>query len=160
MTDPKHLQIARKHLGIKELTNKNDGKQLLTWWERLNSRWLYLQPWCGLFVAICLREAGYPIAKYFYRAKDWLNYGYKISMPVVGCIVIFDRKGGGHVGFCIGKDNAGRLLVLGGNQGNQVSIMPFDMNRVLGYRMPKEAIAPYTPLPIITSQGASSQDEA
>ena len=49
---------------------------------------------------------------------------------------MFSRDGGGHVGFAVGKDTAGRLLVLGGNQGNAVSIAAFDVARAIGYRWP------------------------
>jgi uncharacterized protein (TIGR02594 family) len=93
------------------------------------------------------------------RAKAWLEYGERLEKPCLGCIVIFDRKGGGHVGFAIGKDRLGRLLILGGNQGNQVSVMPFDTTRVLGYRMPF-GFSTSTLLPIISNESASSESES
>nr|WP_303803578.1 hypothetical protein [Snodgrassella alvi] len=37
----------------------------------------------------------------------------KLYKPAYGCIVTFTRKGGGHVGFVVGKDTRGNLMVLG-----------------------------------------------
>jgi hypothetical protein len=37
------------------------------------------------------------------------------------------------VGFVVGKDKQGNLMVLGGNQGNAVNIKPFATSRVAGY---------------------------
>ena len=53
-----------------------------------------------------------------------------LQAPTVGCVVVFEREGGGHVGLVVGADTKGRLLVLGGNQGDAVSIAPFDRSRV------------------------------
>ena len=123
---------AESFIGLKEVSNKNDHPLLTEGWARRGLRWLIGQPWCGLFVAHCLQT--YP--KNFYRAKEWLNWGVLIEAPVYGCVVVFGRTGGGHVGFVVGKDKQGRLLVLGGNQNNAVNVLPFDTGRVLGYRVP------------------------
>jgi len=40
----------------------------------------------------------------------------------------------GHVGFFAGWGTDGRIMILGGNQGDTVSIAPFDVSRVLGIR--------------------------
>jgi len=160
MKDPKYLALARTHIGLKELTGNNDHPLILNWWQKFNCTWIYKKAWCGLFLAHCLHAFNHPIPKTFYRAKSFLDWGVKIDRPCVGCIVIFDRKGGGHVGFPVGKDNLGRLLVLGANQGNAVNIMPFELNRVLGYRVPHYFTGNLNYLPTLTSQGASSQDEA
>lgn len=160
MREPKYLTIARQHIGLKELTGKNDHPIIESWWDKFKAKWLYKQAWCGLFVAHCLKEAGHDIPKHWYRAKAYLDYGVKIDSPCVGCIVVFERVGGGHVGFIIGKDYAGRLLVLGGNQNNKVSIAPFNMSRVAGYRVPK--YFPYSQMlmPVISNSDVDSENEA
>jgi uncharacterized protein (TIGR02594 family) len=95
--------------------------------------------------------------------RSWLNYGKPLSKPVLGCIVVFWRgsKTGwsGHVGLVVGLDKAGNLMVLGGNQGDMVSIKPFGKERVLGYRWPGADVA-YTSLPILRSDGKVSTNEA
>jgi len=159
MYEPKYLTLARMNIGLRELTGRNDHPLILSWWAKFNSKWLYKQAWCGLFVAHCLHAYGHTIPATFYRAKSFLDWGVPIALPCLGCIVIFDRKGGGHVGFVVGKDNAGRLLVLGGNQGNRVSIEPFKNDRVLGYRIPQYFTGELKSLPIMSNSLASSATE-
>jgi uncharacterized protein (TIGR02594 family) len=70
------------------------------------------------------------------RAKAWAEWGSRLSAPIPGCIVVFERQGGGHVGFVVGRTAKGHLMVLGGNQGNRVSIAPFDRTRAIAYVWP------------------------
>jgi uncharacterized protein (TIGR02594 family) len=97
-------------------------------------------PWCGVAVAAWMRAAGIEPPPNWFRAKAWLAFGMPLSEPVAGCVVVFERPGGGHVGLVTGVDQIGRLLVLGGNQGNAVSEVPFARERVLGYRWPPNQI--------------------
>jgi hypothetical protein len=61
----------------------------------------------------------------------------------------------------VGNDEAGRLMVLGGNQGNAVTVAPFDRARVLGYRWPSGFTVLGCPMPLIASNGAkASANEA
>lgn len=161
MKEPKYLTIARSLIGTREIIGKEHNSLIIKWLKKLNAWWLEDETaWCGTFTAHCLKEAGHDIPKHWYRAKAYLDYGVKIDSPCVGCIVIFNRTGGGHVGFVIGKDYAGRLLVLGGNQNNQVSIAPFNLTRVAGYRIPN--YFPYSTqlLPVISNSDVASENEA
>jgi uncharacterized protein (TIGR02594 family) len=94
-----------------------------------------------------------------------MNFGTKLSKPAVGAIVVFWRgtpsSGSGHVGFVAGKDASGRLLVLGGNQGDMVSIKPGDTSRLVGYVWPSSDLSGvnYT-LPILNSSGNPSEKES
>jgi hypothetical protein len=65
----------------------------------------------------------------------------------------------GHVGFVVGEDMARHaLLLLGGNQGNAVSVAAFDRNRVVGYRWPAaESMPALTALPSIVSERSTSE---
>lgn len=156
---PEWIVEGEKFLGLKEVSGKNDHPLLNEGWLSFGLRWLFGQPWCGLFVAHCLREAGQFVPKHLYRAQAYLDYGEKVDSPCYGCIVVFGRTGGGHVGFVVGKDTKGRLLVLGGNQGDKVSVAPFDVSRVLGYRIPY-GYQPTLPLLTIQNYQASSENEA
>ena len=113
-------------------------------------------PWCSAFVNWCVKKSGTKGTNSAW-AKNWNNWGESISKPKRGCIVVFERrykkKGakkwtlGGHVGFYMGTDG-GDILVLGGNQGNEINITKYksskefitnSKHRVLGYRtFPKE----------------------
>jgi len=155
---PEWIVEAEKFIGLKEITGKNDHPLLNEGWVSFGLRWLFGQPWCGLFVAHCLKESNQFVPKLFYRAKTFLDYGEKIDAPCYGCIVVFERVGGGHVGFVVGKDTKGRLMVLGGNQNNQVSIAPFDMARVSGYRVPFGYVPSRSLLTIGTNEKSSSNE--
>lgn len=92
-------------------------------------------PWCGLYVAICVQRAGFELPDIAVRAKAWLDWGTVIepSNASLGDVLVFDRKGGGHVGFYVGEDDEA-YHVLGGNQANQVNIRRMLKNRLEGVR--------------------------
>lgn len=164
MSEPFWMAKARGYLGTAEIPGKQHNPTIIRWLKELRGWWSDdEQPWCGTFVGAVLRESGIPVAKHWYRARDWLNWGVTIADAVPGCVVVYEREGGGHVGFAVALDQKGRILTLGGNQGNRVSIAPFDRWRVLGYRWPVDHFAELTAagkLPIVTSSGASSENEA
>lgn len=164
MSEPNWMANARKYIGTAEIPGKQHNPTIIRWLKELRGWWSDdEQPWCGTFVGAVLRESGIPVAKHWYRARDWLNWGVTIADAVPGCVVVYEREGGGHVGFAVALDQKGRILTLGGNQGNRVSIAPFDRWRVLGYRWPVDHFAELTAagkLPIVTSSGASSGNEA
>jgi len=121
--------------------------------------------WCGAFTAYCLAQANLPnhIPKEFYRAKAWAEVGTSLNKPAYGCIVVFNRSGGGHVGIVVGKDSKGNLMVLGGNQSDAVNIKPFAVDRVLAYRWcgtQKVPLSTRFKLPLLKSNGQVSTNEA
>lgn len=159
--EPAWVTHARADLGQSETLGPNDSPWLRRMWAGLSASWLLGQPWCGGAMAHWIGKSGHNYPRAYYRAKEWLKWGEVLDGPVVGAIVVLDRDGGGHVGVAVGKDARGRLLLISGNAGNCVSIAPFDMARVLGYRFPSMAWAtPKVQLPLLTASGASSSNEA
>ena len=100
-------------------------------------------PWCSGFCCAMFEQVGIRSARTD-GAKNWLKWGQELTTPVDGCIVVFTRDGGGHVGFVTGEDTKGNLLVIGGNQGNEINIKSFDKGRVTGYRYPSDMKVPNT----------------
>lgn len=137
---------ARKHIGTSEIVGKQHNPILLGWlkdmgkYSKESKAWWTDDetPWCGLFVGHVLGTSGRFVVSNWFRAGAWADgvNMTKLVKPAYGCIVTFTRKGGGHVGFVVGKDKAGNLLVLGGNQGNRVSIAAFSPSRTTGYYWP------------------------
>lgn len=160
--EPCWLRVARGDLGLAEIAGKNDAPFLRRWQAQLGVPWLGPSPWCGVAVAHWLRECDVAAPRAFYRARSWLEWGVELEQPRVGCVVVYERKGGGHVGFILGKDRDYRLLTLGGNQGDAVSVMAFPQSRALGFRWPREALAQlrHEPLPVIRQPVAVSTSEA
>lgn len=162
MSKPLWIVEAQRHIGLREIKGAKHNNFIIVWLESLKAWWSDDEtPWCGTFVAHCMKKAECKLPKYWMRAKDWLNWGVIVTEPFVGCIVVFERQGGGHVGFVVGQDANKNLLVLGGNQGDAVKISPFDIKRVLGYRWPSEYPLPVTKnLPILKNNENLSKNES
>ena len=137
MIEPDWLTEARKHIGLREIPGAPTDPTIARWLKSLKAWWTDdATPWCGTYCAAVMQATGLPIPKHWYRAKGWLDWGVPIDDADLGCIVVFERQGGGHVGFVVGRDRANNLLVLGGNQGDAVSVAAFGRDRVVGFRWP------------------------
>jgi uncharacterized protein (TIGR02594 family) len=137
VTEPQWLKNARASLGLKEVIGKDTAPVIRQWLIKLGAWWTDDEtPWCGVAVAAWMKDAGVPLPKHWYRARAWLDWGVPLREPALGCVVVYERGGSGHVGLVVGLDKAGRIMTIGGNQGNRVSIAPFDRSRVLGFRYP------------------------
>ena len=166
MTDPAWLATARTYLGQRETKGPHHNPHILKWWKDIGAPFADDEtPWCGAFVGGVLSEVGIKPVKGGASARSWLKTPVKLDRPAVGSVVIFWRgaKAGasGHVGFVVGQDQRGNLMVLGGNQADAVNIKPFGKDRVLGYRWP--GIYPFESrfnLPVLTSDGKLSTNEA
>lgn len=160
---PAWLIEAEKNIGVTEAKGAKHNGRIVGWLQKLKAWWAEDEtPWCGTFAAHCMKEGGQTIPKNWFRAKAWLDWGDPVSVPVVGAIVVFERQGGGHVGFVVGKDAKGNLMVLGGNQGDMVKVSPFAMARVAGFRLPRGYSVPVGNylLPVLASDGKLSTNEA
>lgn len=161
MIKPAWLTVAQGLVGVAEVPGAGNNPVIVDWLIKLKAWWRDdLTPWCGVFVAHCLKSCGIAPPSAWYRAKAFLDWGVTLSAPVYGCIVVFDRKGGGHVGIVVGRDQLGRLMVLGGNQGDRVCIAAFDPARVAGYRWPAEQMVLRQELPQWLASGPASSNEA
>lgn len=139
-TDPKWLTLAVGHIGLREIPGAKHNQTIINWLVKLKAWWKDDEtPWCGTFVANCLNEAGQPIIKNWMRAKDWASYGSNLRLSCLarGAILVFVREGGGHVGFYVGEDTT-HYHVLGGNQGNAVSVTRIAKARLIAARWPKD----------------------
>ena len=158
---PAWIREAERHIGVKEIPGVKHEPKILQWWKAIRRGGIKTDevPWCAAFVGACLENVGL-VSTRFESARSYLQWGARLSSPVYGCIVVFSRNGGGHVGFLVGQDQRGRLMVLGGNQGNQVSVAPFDPARVVGFRWPKLVPQATCAMPIIQTTQAVSTNEA
>ena len=159
LNEPRWIVVARKFVGLKEVPGPKHSPVIVKWLEKIKAPFRDDETaWCGSFVAGVLEEARLGYVKNPWGARNWLKFGTPIDKPALGAIVVFWRGKpagwSGHVGFVVGKDQKGNLMVLGGNQGNAVSIAPFSKSRVLGYRWPSIApLAERYNLPTLDSSG-------
>lgn len=142
---PAILVEAIKHIGTKEIVGKNHNQKILDWAEEIGWQKVYLNdeiPWCGLFIAHCAKIAKVQVVKNPLRALSWNDYGTKVEPgeEMLGDILTFSRTGGGHVGLYVGEDST-HFHVLGGNQGDAVSIVRIDKKRLSQARRTKWKIS-------------------
>ncbi len=119
-------------------------------------------PWCSAYVNWCA-WMGRCVRSKSLMARSWLTVGHQVAgagsvghggvgaIARAGDVVILQRGGGdqpgpselnapGHVGFFAGYvaatvgSNSAEVQILGGNQGNTVSVRHFPLSRVLGVR--------------------------
>ena len=106
-------------------------------------------PWCSAFVNWTAWVAGFERSRSL-RARSWLRAGEAVDDAAdvrAGDVVVLARGRGaqpgpdviaapGHVGYLFEAPGrgAGRVRVLGGNQGDRVSVKAFPTGRVLGVR--------------------------
>lgn len=143
---PPWLLLAQAELGVREIPGVEHNPRVL--WYFKKAGWPSIQDdetaWCAAFVSAILELAGIPSAKTV-RARDYLNWGVPILEPVPGCITVFRRGTGtqGHVAFFVKWSADGtKVLVLGGNQSNQVCEQWYSAFDLLGFRMPHGYAAP------------------
>ena len=158
------INEARKHLGLKELNGSNKHPTIDGWSKNLGASWVIGQPWCGTFIAHCLKVAGVKYPKHWYRALDYVNYGSKLTKPAYGCVAIKTRQGGGHVCFVVGRDEDTRKLVcIGGNQSNMVCYALYaesEFQEFRWYGMTDRPADKRYNLPIMTGVTATRVSEA
>lgn len=157
-SEPAWLTEARRYIGQREIKGVNHNPFILGWWKAIKRGGIKTDevPWCAAFVGAMLEAAGI-VSSRFESAKSYLDWGRALEAPELGCIVVFQRDGGGHVGFVMGRDKAGNLLVLGGNQGDAVSIAAFGRGRVVGYRWPTAVPVVAAPLPLAEADMSRSE---
>ncbi|MCK5168759.1 MAG: TIGR02594 family protein [Bacteroidales bacterium] len=134
------LKIAASQLGTKEISGNEDNPQIVKYSEETGITGINNDetPWCSTFINWCAEQAGLPMSGKA-NARSWIDVGTTVQDPEPGDIVVFWRESPdswkGHVGFFLGfNKDATRVFCLGGNQGNAVSILDYDVEKVLAYR--------------------------
>lgn len=161
---------ARKHIGEREIKGTKHNPFIVGIWSAVGASWFKDDetPWCAGYVAYCLKKAGRPILgpATVARALAWADYGTKLIKPAYGCLAVKSRNGGGHVGFVVGKDAKGNLMILGGNQNDQVKISAYKATDFQHFRWPDKAKgvgsvpdAGRFDLPVLNSDGTTGGRE-
>lgn len=135
---PQILVEALNNYGVVEGAGDANNPLILEWAKELNG-WIgewYTQdsvPWCGLFVAICAKRAGFGFNQKALSAREWVNWGQPVTDAMLGDVLVFQRPEGGHVGLYAGEDGE-CFHVLGGNQHDMVCITRVDKSRLIAAR--------------------------
>lgn len=171
--DPFWLPLARRFDGLAEIKGPHHNSAILDLLDVADGKQdgKPLQgirddetPWCATFVSAVLELSGIPSARSAW-ARSYLKWGAPLPAPCVGAIAVLERgPQSGHVAFVVGRDTDGNIMLLGGNQSDQVKVSAFDMQRVLAFRWPEGPTGTgplgYMTLPLLSSDGKPSRNEA
>lgn len=164
---PKILVQALSLLGTKEVVGSLHSKVILGWAKELGLQNVYTNDeiaWCGLFVCYCATKGGLDINmtnEQSLWALNWNKFGTKQTTAMLGDVLTFKRKSGGHVGIYVGEDDT-CYHVLGGNQSNMVCITRIEKTRLSQIRRTKWRVSQPENVRVIklTSDGIVSENEA
>lgn len=159
---PKMVAEAMKLFGIHEAPGGKDNPLIISWAHETDLTGYSHDetPWCGLFMAVVAKRAGKAIPRAPLWALNWAAFGTPSPEPSFGDVLVFKRSGGGHVGLYV-AENANAYFVLGGNEGDAVSIVPIARNRLYACRRPTYSVQPANVLPVkVDIHGALSTNEA
>lgn len=165
------MEIGYALIGTKEVVGKQHSPIILGWARDLGLSRIYTNDemaWCGLFFAYVMKQAGREVILPTKDKYDYLRALKYVSMPNVtaipkgqemfGDILIFQRPEGGHIGF-YSSENDKSFSVLGGNQGNAVSLVNISKSRLVACLRPN-----YTSFQpqkyIVAANGKLSTNEA
>lgn len=138
------VQVASSQIGIKEIAGDEDNQTIVDYSKEIGIKWINDDEtsWCAVFVNWVLKKAGYKYSASA-LARSFDSYGQATESPEPGDLVVFWREsktsGKGHVGIFLGFSDSGSIFVLGGNQGNAVSISKYNKANLVGYRRAGES---------------------
>ncbi|WP_420478217.1 TIGR02594 family protein [Brevundimonas sp. FT23028] len=163
MAEPSWMVLARAQIGVREVVGPKHSPIIMGWIRELGAKVLGVPvnddetPWCGTFMAWLMKRSNLPAPPIAVRAAQWGRvggWGRELVGPRPGCILVFTRDGGGHVGLYVGEDET-HFHVLGGNQSNSVSITRIAKSRLAdgGMRWPKGPFLPSVQVVRLTPKG-------
>ena len=164
MTIPKHIEIARTYLGLKEIRGPVNNAKIVRMFSLAGHPEIKADevPWCAAFVAACLAEAGM-VNEVSSSLRLWAaaysKLGTALKEPVYGCVGVKTRNGGGHVGFVVAA-NKSRVWLLGGNQGDSVSVASFPRAGFTAFRLPAGVNVKGLPKLPLAAAGALNPSQA
>jgi uncharacterized protein (TIGR02594 family) len=113
--------------------------------------------WCAAFLGAVLEREGIRSTRSL-RARSYVDWGEALDGARLGAIAVLSRGGNpalGHVGFVVGETQD-RIVLLGGNQSDAVTVAAFDRGRLLALRWPSAATGQTGP---VAAKPAAAPDE-
>lgn len=158
MSEPIWLSVARMTEGIAEIPGPTSAPVILRWAQDIGAP-AYVNDdiaWCAVWANRLAMACKFPKSGQGYdlvRAKSFATWGVPLDEPSLGCVQVFSRPEGFHVGLYLGeRDNAYR--VLGGNTGNAVAATWIAKERLVAQRWPLGVPLPTTGMVRLTDDGA------
>lgn len=136
--------VAHGFLGLKEFPAARHNPEIVKMFADSGHAWVKDDetPWCAAFVGSVLAQVGLQGTQKL-NARSYLEWGREVPLQEArkGDVVVLwrgSRNGWqGHVGF-FDRVEGDNIYILGGNQGNSVSIAPYNKDRLLAVRTIRE----------------------
>lgn len=162
--EPGWLTLARAELGAVEGIGKSNNRTVVRYFADAGFAGIKDDEtaWCAAFVGAELKRAGHKPSGSL-AARSYEKWGVGLAKPALGAIATKKRAGSswqGHVGFVVGANDKS-IILLGGNQGNAVSIASFPRSEFTAFRWPAEVPVPtFFDLPATVAGAKSNVSQA
>lgn len=160
---PRMLLAALDEYGTLEVPGKGSNPKITGWAHECGIGAYSTDdiPWCGLFMAVCAKRAGWARPPNPLWARNWAQFGQAADTAMLGDVLVFSRGSGGHVALYVGEDKTS-FHCLGGNQSDAVSITRVAKSRLIAARRPKWKVTQPANVRrvFLTPSGALSTNEA
>lgn len=139
-SEPLWLSVARMTEGIAEIPGPASEQIILKWADDIGAP-AYTNDdiaWCAVWMNRLCMAVKFPKSGQGYdllRARSFATWGVPLVKPSLGCIMVFSRPEGAHVGLYLGE-SATRFYVLGGNTANKVGAAWLAKERLVAQRWP------------------------
>ena len=142
MPEPLLLSVARLCEGLAEIPGPQSNPVIVRWAKDIGAP-AYTDDsvaWCAVAQNRWVMTCGWPMsaARGSYdllRAKSFETWGQKLEAPALGCVMVFKRPEGAHVGIYVGE-RIDAYRVLGGNTSNAVAEAWLAKDRLTAIRWP------------------------
>ena len=132
-------EVASRFMGTREIAGATHSPQIMAMLH-LDAQWPSEDevPWCSAFINYVCWVLGVPRSKSL-AARSWLAVGRPVTLEEAekgNDIVVFNRgtnPAQGHVAF-FSELRDEHVFVLGGNQGDAVTVTSYPRSRVIGVR--------------------------
>lgn len=164
MDQPRWLELAWGELGVAEAPGAANNSKVVRYYADAGHPEVHVDAvaWCAAFVGACLQRTGITGTRSL-MARSYLDWGQALEEPRTGAVAVLSRGSDpslGHVGFLVGVTPSD-VVLLGGNQGDAVTVQAFARSRLIGLRWPGSVpadnqLAPSSSPPAVTPDGASA----
>lgn len=142
MKQPDWLVWAWRELGVREIAGSKDNPRIRALFKDAGHSEIVRDEvaWCAAFVGACLERSKLKSTRSL-MARSYMTWGTELTAAKSGAIAVLSRGSDpslGHVGFVVGETDD-HLQLLGGNQGQRVSVQSFPKSRLLELRWPTGA---------------------
>ena len=144
MTEPPWMTRAWADLGVREVPGPASNARITRYFRDVGHAAITDDEtaWCAAFIGSTLERSGIASSRSL-MARSYLQWGVATEVAERGAITVLSRGHDpslGHVGLLVAQTQQ-KVILLGGNQSNAVTVEAFDRDRILGFRLPAGVVA-------------------